>query len=86
MEVERPRASEKQEHGMHATRIDDAGRVIDEVTGEEVEPVVTFKTWIVVLVSIRHEHAERNTNITRFYLAVMVYHSGQFLSWQISVG
>jgi hypothetical protein len=48
--TEQPHAAEKKEHGMHATRIDDRGLVIDEVTGEEIEPVVTLKTWIVVLV------------------------------------
>ncbi|KAL5387157.1 peroxiredoxin prx5 [Paraphaeosphaeria sporulosa] len=36
--------------GSHATRVTTEGAVIDEVTGEEVEPVVTFKTWIVVMI------------------------------------
>ena len=52
-EVDHHRVDEKKEHGMNATRIDDRGIVIDTVTGEEIEPVVTFKTWIVVLVSRR---------------------------------
>ncbi|KAF9739444.1 hypothetical protein PMIN02_000178 [Paraphaeosphaeria minitans] len=34
----------------HATRVTTEGAVIDGVTGEEVEPVVTFKTWIVVTI------------------------------------
>jgi hypothetical protein len=41
---------DKHDTGMHSTHVDEVGRVIDDVTGEEVEPVVTFKTWIVVLV------------------------------------
>jgi hypothetical protein len=45
-------SAEKVDNGIHATRIETNGAVIDEVTGEEVEPVVTFKTWIVVLASV----------------------------------
>lgn len=48
MEISETKKADKT--GSHATQITTEGAVIDEVTGEEVEPIVTFKTWIVVMV------------------------------------
>ena len=72
-------SSEKLEDGPHTTRIESTGAVIDEVTGEEIEPVVTLKTWIVVLVSQLQSYSPTPADRDRSCLAVMVFHSGPFL-------
>jgi hypothetical protein len=48
--LEDAEARKLEDIGSYAARITTEGAVIDEVTGEEVKPVVTLKTWIVVMV------------------------------------
>ena len=48
----------------------------------EEEPVVTFKTWIVVTVSAYVSKLGETISHVRFYRSVMACRFGQFRSWQ----